>query len=264
MHPATQSNIGTPFKDWAPGLLIASVIGLVYFAVRPPLLDLDGYGYRLAMLGPDRLENMDHLHVLWEPLQILMLAIARSLGDTSTAPFQIFGIAVNCVTLFFFWELLRKVSHSRLFASTATIFVAFSPRFWYLGFQNEPYPLLFLAVVLYLTAWHTADGDPPSGLRLIAAAICLAAAILVHQAAAFLVPAGVLALMIFGSKLPRNRLIRAILWGTSIVAIVVPVYLSSGGYAVANLPIFRWIARRFEEPALCRNCKLLSHFLYKR
>src|SRR6266446_6456615 len=132
MPSTTQSANPANLQDWAPGALIAAAMGLLYLAVRTPLFDSD----RLAM--------MDHAHLLWEPLQILMVAIARPLGNSIVVPFQIFGILVNCATLFLFWILLRKVSGSILFASTAVITVGFSPRFWYLGFQNQPYPLLFL------------------------------------------------------------------------------------------------------------------------
>jgi len=152
MASATQSSEPTNLQNWAPGALIAAAFGLLYLAVRPPLFDSDGYVYRLVMLGPDRLEYMDHAHLLWEPLQILMVAIARPLGNSTIFPFQIFGILVNCATLFLFWILLRRVSGNSLFASVAVITVACSPRFWYLGSQNEPYPLLFLFAVLYL-AW---------------------------------------------------------------------------------------------------------------
>jgi hypothetical protein len=247
MASATQSSEPTNLQNWAPGALIATAIGLLYLAVRPPLFDIDGYVYRLVMLGPDRLEYMDHAHLLWEPLQILMLAIARPLGNSTIFPFQIFGVLVNCVTLFLFWILLRKVSASSFLASTAVITVAFSPRFWYLGFQNEPYPLLFLFVVLYLMSWHTADGNPPSGLRLIAAGFCLAGAIFFHQAAVVLVPAGCLALLIFGDETPRSRIVRAILWGAGVAVVVVPVYLyvwSISGSDSAWLP---WTLGEYEE-----------------
>jgi len=247
MPSATQSSKAANLQNWAPGALIAAAMGLLYLAVRPPLFDSDGYVYRLVMLGPDRLQYLDHAHLLWEPLEILMVAIARPFGNSIIFPFQIFGILVNCATLFLFWILLRKVSCSSLFASTAVITVACSPRFWYLGFQNEPYPLLFLFVVLYLTSWQTADGNPPSGLRLIAAGLCLAAAIFFHQAAVVLVPAGCLALMFFGIETPRRRLVRAILWGAGIAAIVVPVYLyvwSASGSDSALLP---WTLGEYEE-----------------
>jgi hypothetical protein len=247
MHSATKSYSASSAKDWAEGLLIAAGIGIIYLAVRPPLFDLDGYGYRLSMLGADRLESMDHLHLLWEPMQMLMLAITQVLGSTSTVPFQVFGILVNCATLFFFWGLLHKVSGSRLYASSAAAFVAFSPRFWYLGFQNEPYPLLFLAVVLYLAAWRTSDGGLPSRRRQIAAAVCLAAAILVHQAAVFLLPAGMLALTIFGDGTTRKRLIRALIWGAGIGAIVGPAYVFIWHISGSELAFLPWTLGDFQE-----------------
>ncbi len=150
MHPATQSNIGTPFKDWAPGLLIASVIGLVYFAVRPPLFDIDGFPDRLDALDPEPIFNSQPNHILWNPLQIALVKLSQWIGHPTTMPFQAFGILINCLTLFFLYLLLRRVSGSTFFAVVSVLFVSFSPWFWYLGFQNRPYPIVFLVIVLNL------------------------------------------------------------------------------------------------------------------
>jgi 4-amino-4-deoxy-L-arabinose transferase-like glycosyltransferase len=212
-------------QDWAGGALIAVAMGLVYFAVRPPLFDLDGYQYYLAGLGPEAFHNVNPHHLLWIPIQMLLLTVADWLGYKTRVPFEIFGILVNCATLFLFYVLLLETGRNRLFAVAGALLVAFSPRFWYLGFQNEPYPLMFLAVVLYLHAWHTKDGGAPVGLRLVASGLCLSAAIFMQQGAAFLVPAGALALMLFGTDAPRQRLMRAVAWGAGISAIVVPVYV---------------------------------------
>ena len=42
---------------------------------------------------------------------------------------------------------------------------AFSPEVWWLGLQNQPYPLVYLFVVLYLLALHVREGAPPAALR---------------------------------------------------------------------------------------------------
>lgn len=212
-------------RDWAPGALIAIAMGLLYLALRPPLFDIDGYEYYLAVLQPDAFDNVNAHHLLWNPIQMLLLAIATSLGAKGPVPFQIFGILLSCATLFFFYVLLVETCGNKLFAVASVLLVAFSPRFWYLGFQNQPYPLMFLAFVLYLHAWHTNDGRVPSGLRLAASGLCLTVAIFMQQGAAFLVPAGGLVLLLFGNDAPRRRLIRAIAWGVGIGAFVVPIYI---------------------------------------
>jgi hypothetical protein len=212
-------------REWAPGALIAIAMGLVYLALRPPLFDIDGYEYYLGVLQPDAFYNVISHHLLWNPIQMLLLRIATSLGYKGPVPFQIFGILLSCATLFFFYVLLVETCRNKLFAAASVLLVAFSPRFWYLGFQNQPYPLMFLAFVLYLHAWRTKDGGAPAGLRLAASGLCLAAAIFMQQGAAFLVPAGGLVLLLLGTDPPRRRWIRAIAWGAGIGAIVVPIYV---------------------------------------
>ena len=197
---------------------------MVYLTLRPPLFDFDGYGYLLSALGPDRLGNIDHLHVLWEPIQIILVSLAGAAAPPPAFLFEIVGIVLNCAALFFFCVLLCKSSGSRLFAASATLFVAFSPRFWYLGFQNEPYPVLFLLLMLYLLSWSSFDGKTSNGLRLATGVFCLAAGILVHQAAVCFVPAGAITLIGFGSGTNLKRIARGVIWCGAIAALVLPVY----------------------------------------
>lgn len=200
-------------------------MGLLYLTVRPPLFDIDGYQYYLAALQPEAFYNVNSHHLLWNPIEMFLLTVAGSLGYKTPVPFEIFGILLNCITLFLFYVLLFETCENRLFAIAAVLLVGFSPRFWYLGFQNQPYPLMFLAIVLYLHAWNTKDGAAPAGLRLVASGLCLAVAIFMQQGAAFLVPAGALALLLFGTDAPRQRVMRAVAWGAGISAIVGPIYI---------------------------------------
>jgi|GEM_PF-2139181 len=212
-------------QPWIPSAIVAVACGAVYLAFRPPIFDSDGYSDLLAALGPNRIDNIDPLHLLSVPIQILLVTIVGAKGYPPTMPFQVLGIALNCATLFLFGALLLKCIGSRLFALSATLFVALSPRFWYVGFQNKPYPLFFLVSVLCLLAWCTTDGNPPSGLRLAASALCLSVAILIHEAAVFLVPAGVAALVLGGREPFGRRLVRAILWTSGVGAVVLAIYL---------------------------------------
>ncbi len=222
---ATQASEPAHGRDWAHGAIIAIAMGALYLAFRPPLYDIDGYEYYSAVLQPEAFYNVNSHHLLWNPILMLVRTIAEWLGFKTSAPFQVFGILLSCATLFLFYGLLIETCRNRVFAIAAVLLVAFSPRFWYLGFQNQPYTLMFLAMVLYLHAWHTKDGGAPSGLRLVASGLCLAVAIFMQQGAAFLVPAGALVLMLFGNGTPRRRLMRAVAWGAGISAIVVPMYL---------------------------------------
>lgn len=213
---------------------------IVYLALRPPLFDFDGYGYLLLALGPDRLAKIDHRHVLWEPIQFGLLKFAGAAQHPPALLFQIVGIALNCGALFFFCALLCKGSGSRLFAVASTVFIAFSPRFWYLGFQNVPYPALFLVLVLYLLSWSSSEGKAPNGLRLAAGGVCLAAGILVHQAAVCFVPAGVIALIGFGGGTILKRIARGVIWCGAIAAVVLPVYLYVWIITDSGSPFLSW------------------------
>jgi hypothetical protein len=238
-HPfSTESNstwAARGVAQWAPGAVIAIACGIVYFALRPPIFDGDGYTDLLAALDPKWVVNIDPAHLLTIPIQLLLLTISSAKPYPSTTIFQAAGILLNCTTLLFFYVLLFKSSRSRLFAVAATVFIAFSPRFWFVGFQNKPYPLSCLALVLYLYAWFTPDGKPPAALRLAAAAVSMTLLLLMQQAAVFMVAAGALAFLICDDQPPIRRLASAVVWGASVGAITMAVYLYfwqlvTGGY----------------------------------
>ncbi len=234
-HPALaglstlMANRSALFSDriqpWIPSAIVAMVCGTVYLAFRPPIFDSDGYSDLLAALGPNRIDNIDPLHLLSVPIQILLVTIVGAKGYPPTMPFQVLGIALNCATLFLFGALLLKCIGSRLFVLSATLFVAFSPRFWYAGFQNTPYPLLLLAKVLCLLAWRTNDGNPPSGLRLAGSTLCLSIGILIHVVAIVLIPAGAAALALGGREPFGRRLVRSIFWAAGVGVVVLTIYL---------------------------------------
>jgi hypothetical protein len=228
------------YPDWVPGATIAIACGAIYLALRPPLFDFDGYMYRVYALLPSRFYNTNPHHLLWNSVQILLAYIANSGGYPTTVPFQIFGILINCTTLFVFYSLLRKTNGDLLVAGSAVLLVAFSPAFWYLGSQNEPYPLAFLAIVLYLEAWHTKDDGPPHGWRLLTAGLSLTAAIFFQQAVIILVPVAVVVMVIFGGETTGYRFFRGCVWGASITAFVFVAYLFFWKIAKEEQGLFRW------------------------
>jgi hypothetical protein len=238
-----QSQAESRAYPYALATLIALTCTVVYFSFRPPLFDADGYLYRLAALSPDRFFNVVPQHLIWNLIQILISQIAEVLGlSTSTVPFQVVGIVLNCITLFLFCALLMRTNGSAVYAAAATLFVAFSPKFWYVGFQNGPYPTLLLALVGYFWMWVTEDGEPPSGRRLFFAAAFMTVVVLLHQAGIFLVLAGVITLAFYGKAPAPSRLTRAVIWGASIAAIVVPAYIATWALTVEEGdPFFRWV-----------------------
>jgi hypothetical protein len=228
---------------------IALACTVVYFAFRPPLFDNDGYLYRLEALSPDRFFNAIPPHLIWNLIEILIAQVAGVFGySTSTVPFQVVGIVLNCTTLFLFCVLLMRTSGSGVYAVAATLFVGLSPEFWYVGFQNGPYPPLLLALVGFFWMWATEDGDPPSGRRLFLAAAFMTLVVLLHQAGIFLVLAGVIALALSGKAPAPSRLTRAATWGASIAAIVAAAYVTMWEQTATDSdPFFRWVTGSIHE-----------------
>ena len=212
-------------SNWIDATSLAVGCGIVYLALRPPIYDFDGYMFRLYSLLPSRFSNSSPHHLLWNTVQILLAACAASLGQPNTVPFQIFGILVNCLTLFVTYWLLLTVGKSRVVAIAGVVFVAFSPAFWYVGLQNHPYPLAFLAIVLCLTAWHSEDGNPPEGSRLYVAGLCLALAILLHQGVIVLLPVATCVLVAYGRGTIWNKMTRALVWTASVAGLVASAYI---------------------------------------
>ena len=215
----------TRSSNWFVATLLVVGCAIVYLALRPPLYDFDGYMFRLYALLPSRFSNSNPHHLLWNTVQILLTVCAAALGQPNTVPFQIFGILVNCLTLFATYWLLLAVGKSRLVAIAGVVFVAFSPAFWYVGLQNHPYPLAFLAIVLYLTAWHREDGHPPEGLRLYVAGLSLALSILFHQGVIVLLPVATCVLIAYGRGTIWQKLTRALVWTAGVAGLVATAYV---------------------------------------
>jgi Protein O-mannosyl-transferase TMEM260-like len=218
----------------------AVICGLIYLALRPPLHDRDGYVYRLYAKLPSRFYNVNPHHLVWNTIQMLLVDIGRFLNHPGTVLFQIFGIFVSCIVLLVFALLLYSASHKPLLAVLGAMLVAFSPKFWYLTFQNQPYPLLFLAIVLYLCAWRTPNGHPPSGLHLAAAALLLSVAVLLQQAIVLWVPAGALVLLSCGGRSRRSRLFTASTWAGGVLALVACAYLIYWHTLHTGQTFFHW------------------------
>ncbi len=231
---------------WLSGAVLALVCAVVYLALRPPLFDFDGYMYRLYALLPSRFYDINPHHLLWDPVQILLASVARAVGYPTTVPFQIFGIIVNCTTLFCFYLLLRNADAGAFFSGAAVVFMAFSPAFWYLGLQNHPYTVVFLAFVLYLHCWRAEGATIRWRWRLLAAA-ALTAVILFHQAVILLVPVAVVVLILFDREAPGRRLAAGLAWGAGVTAVVVGTYFCFWTYVSPGEGLLRWSAGYMES-----------------
>jgi hypothetical protein len=245
VSPAPRSTVQS-YSDWLWGTILAGAACALYLAVCPPLYDIDGYPDRLDAIGSDALSNFQPHHLLWQPIQVALVNASAALGHPTPYPFQLFGILVNCTTLCLLFVLLSRCSDDRVFAAVGTVFVALSPEFWYLGFQNRPYTLMFLGIVVLLLVWRTDDGRPPISLALTAA--ILASIVFLQQAMIFLVPAGAIALAMHDTRPLGQRAIRIAIWCAAIAAVVLAVYLSVWSATVdEGTSFFHWITEYEQE-----------------
>jgi hypothetical protein len=214
--------------------------------MRPPLFNYDGYIYRLAALQPADGANINPHHLLWYPVQRAFARVASALGSPSTEAFQVFGIFVNSSALALLCLLLVRLTKRRALPFVITIFIAFSPRVWDLGFQNQPYPLLDLCLVAFL--WTMAGSGAPSRLRLTASGLALGAAVLLHQAMALAVPAVAIGFVVAGAGPVKDRLKRAAAWAGCTALGVAAVYaLMAAAAGVKPAGFLNWTLLYMQE-----------------
>jgi hypothetical protein len=211
----------------------------IYLELRPPLFNYDGYIYRLDALQPFQGANINPHHLVWYPVQKGIAWVASAVASPSPEAFQIFGILVNSFTLALFCLLLVRLTHRLALPLAMTIFIAFSPRIWNLGLQNQPYPLLDLSVVAFL--WTVADGGAPSRRRLAAGGLALFAAVMLHQAIALVIPAVAAGFVLAGAAPFKDRLKLATRWaGATAVGVAAAYALMAGVAGVKPAGFLDW------------------------
>lgn len=223
-------------RDWAWGAVLAVTFGVYCLAIRAPLYDNDGYRYWLYAQVPLPYHNVHPHHLLWNHIQIALVKLGSLAGQTTTVTVQLFGILINSLTLAVFYRLLYRISNDAIFASIGILVIAFSPWFAYLGFQNQPYPLVFLAAVLYFSLWNTRDGLAPSGPRLFGAGCLLVLATLLQQAMVLFIPAAVVTLAFSERGIARRPTVRACAWGGCVAISILAVYLGFAEVLGARTP----------------------------
>jgi hypothetical protein len=191
------------------------------------LFNYDGYIYRLQALGPFQGENINPHHVLWFPIQRAIAAVTSAAASPSPEAFQFVGILINSLTLALLCLLLVRMTRRLALPFVMTIFIAFTPRIWSLGLQNQPYPLLDLCVVAFL--WTVAGWRSPSRLRLAASGLALAAAVLLQQAMALTVPAVAFGYVVAGAGPLKEKLKLGAKW--------------AGGTTLGVAAVYAWMAR---------------------
>ncbi len=149
-------NVPAPTDPWERGAALATACAVfvsvlsIYLLLRPPLFNYDGYIYRLQALRPTQSDSINPHHLMWYPVLKAFARLASAVASPSPEAFQLFGILINSLSLALFCLLLVRLTNRLALPAAMTIFIAFSPRIWNLGFQNQPYPLLDLSVVVFL------------------------------------------------------------------------------------------------------------------
>ena len=230
--------------EWRAGLATAFAVFIAVLALaltlRPPLSNYDGYIYRLQALGPLRGDAINPHHVLWYPILRGVAVVSAALGSPSPEAFQLFGILINGLGLALFCLLLIRRTGRLALPFALAIFIALSPRIWYLGFQNQPYPLLNLCLVAFL--WAVGEGEALSRRRMIASGLALGAAVLLQQGMALVVPAVALGWALAGGGGWRSRGKTAVAWAGATTLGVAAVYLAMAAFAgVKPAGFSRWI-----------------------
>ena len=210
-----------------------SIVGLfvfilaTYLLLRPPLVNFDGYTYRLDALEPARADYINPHHLVWYPVQKSLVVATSKLADGSPEAIQIVGIAVTCLSLALFCLLLVHSTGRLLPPLAITAFIAFSPQVWEHALQNQPYPLLYLFLVLF---FRTVSGSArPSARRLVCGGAALAAAVLFQQAMVLAIPAAALGLVLAADGPLKPRLARYIVWTGSTLLLVAAAYIAVAG-----------------------------------
>ena len=178
---------------------------LFYYAVSPPLFNYDGYIYRLQGLTP--LQSINQTHLVWVPIQWVFWQLGNALHCPSTRFFQALSMTILAFTYGQSLRLWERLSQSTAVAAALTFFIACAPPVWYLGSQNEPYPLLFFCVVSCLWACVR-----DSASRVLPALLWLSLATLLHQAGMLLCLGFATAFFLTRKDSWQNRLQRAIAW----------------------------------------------------
>jgi hypothetical protein len=212
--------------NWSIGGLFVITFA-TYFLLRPPLFNYDGYTYRLEALEPANADYINPHHVLWYPVQKALVVATSKLADGSPEAIQIFGIAVTCVSLALFCLLLVRLTGRLLPPLAITAFIAFSPQVWEHALQNQPYPLLYLFLVLFF--WTVSGSARPSARRLVCGGAALAAAVLFQQAMVLAIPAAALGLAFIADGPLKHRLVRYTVWTGSTLLLVAAAYITAAG-----------------------------------
>jgi hypothetical protein len=212
--------------------------------MAPPLSNFDGYVYRLNGLSP--VDSLRGPHLIWIPFQALLWRVFGWFDLSGTVSFQVVGVLFSALACTLLFRLMAEQREQLVPAFVISVFIATSPWVWYLAPVNQPYPPLFLLLVLFLYAWRSAP-QRPVALIWLGCIVCLSS--LLQMAAIIWAGATGLLLLFFTPGPLRVRLNRAFLWGLGVCSAILAAYALAvalrGMDSVRD--IYDWITGHYTE-----------------
>ena len=151
----------------------------------------DGIAYIRDMGKPLSALVLPH-HLIYEPSVLGMLKVWQSLGWTgeADAPAQLLSSLAGAGGLALFYKVAWEWSQSRVASILGTLALAFTYGYWFYSVEVDIYlPLFFLLVTGWLLTRAVKEGAEANVSRYYLMGLAHAVAVLIHQAALFIVPA---------------------------------------------------------------------------
>jgi 4-amino-4-deoxy-L-arabinose transferase-like glycosyltransferase len=227
-------------------LILAGVSFLVFLVTRAGFHTFDGIAYVRDMGKPLSALVLPH-HLIYEPTVLGFYRVWQALGWTgeADAPAQMLSSLAGAGGLAIFYKLAWEWTRSRLPSLIATLMLALTYGYWFYSVEVDIYlpPLFFLLLAAWLLSKFVQDGQSSPNRRIYAIGLAHAIAILIHQAALFIVPAFALGLWLTpGDR--RERLLRIARYGLALAGVVIPSYIFAGAVVAGqNTPeaFLKWV-----------------------
>lgn len=213
---------------FAPVLLTLATFAL-FLLTATGFHTYDSISYIRDMGKPPASMLLPH-HLLYEPTMFGMYNLWRLLGWTGQAdlPGEMLSSLAGASGVGLFFSLASRLCRSNFVALLATLYLALSYGYWFYSVEVDIYvpPLFFLLLAAWLVLHALQEPSIPTHLLLLAG-FAHAGAVLLHQAALFIVPAFALGIFLSGGSTAR-RIRRVASYGAALSAVVVPAYYIAG------------------------------------
>ena len=155
---------------------IALAFALLYGACAAPVYHFDGYTYQIQ--GLQALENLNPHHLFWIPVQAFLQALSHWTGVCALTWSTALGCLSGGLVLGLVSAWISAQGRDAAVRRILVLAVGFSPQFWFLVFQNEPYMACFFGTLASLMILERGLRlGEFSGKRLTGSALALAFAV---------------------------------------------------------------------------------------